>query len=213
MVIGCLCGLGVGMSLPDETTAGPLAGSDPEARIVRVLKQMYSQRDGMWNVSWEDGRLLRLLVEATGAKRVVEIGTSNGFSAIWFCLGLRSTGGHLITHEIDPYRVSLAKRNFKLAAVDELVTIVEGDAHETVGQLRGPIDILFLDADKQGYLDYLKKLLPLVRPGGLIIAHNTSDLGSQMQDYLKAVTTDPQLETVFVHKDAHGMSLTLKKRR
>ncbi len=58
-----------------------------------------------------------------------------------------------------------------------------------------------------------KKLLPLVRPGGLILAHNTTDLASEMQDYLKAITTDPNLETIFLHKEAGGISVTLKKRR
>ncbi len=63
-------------------------------------------------------------------------------------------------------------RTSRQAGVADLVTIIEGDAHETVSQHSEPIDILFLDADKEGYVDYLNKLLPLVKPGGLIIAHN-----------------------------------------
>ena len=99
--------------------------------ILAVLENMASDQSwGMKNVSREDGRLLRLLTETTDAKRVVEIGTSNGYSAIWFCLALRTTGGRLITHEIDPEKVALARDNFKRAGVEELVTIVEGDAHQ-----------------------------------------------------------------------------------
>ena len=80
-------------------------------------------------------------------------------------LALRTTGGHLFTHEIDPERAKIAQENFKKAGVDDLITIVVGDAHETVKQHKEPIDILFLDADKEGYIDYLDKLVPLIRPG------------------------------------------------
>jgi len=183
-----------------------------ETKILSILEDMSKNRNyAMWNITQEEGRLLWILTAATGAKHVIEIGTSNGYSALWFCLALRTTGGKLTTHEIDPYRISLAREHFKNAGVSPLVTIVDGDAHKTVTQLKEPIDILFIDADKAGYFDYLKKLLPLVRPGGLILAHNTTDLASEMQDYLKAITTDPSLETVFLHKDAGGISVTLKK--
>jgi caffeoyl-CoA O-methyltransferase len=194
-----------------DESQGP---AETQAKIVSVLQEMSkSERSAMWNVTPEDGRLLRVLTEAAGAKNVVEIGTSNGYSALWFCLALRATGGKLTTHEIDARRVALARENFERAGVSDIVTLVEGDAHQTVTRLKEPIDILFLDADKAGYLDYLNKLLPLVRPGGLILAHNTSDLGSMMQDYLKAVTTNPDLETIFLHEEEMGIGVTLKKRR
>ena len=76
-----------------------------------------------------------------------------------------------------------------------------------------PVDILYIDADKTGYLDYIKKILPLIRPGGLILAHNTTDKASQMQDFLKAVTENSEHETIFLHKQPSGLSVTLKKRR
>ena len=84
-----------------------------------------------------------------------------------------------------------------------------GDAHETVKNIKEPIDVLFIDADKPGYVDYLQKLLPLVRPGGLILGHNVD--GSRMQDYIEAITTDANLETVF-QGQGQGLSITLKKR-
>ena len=191
----------------------PVPKTEAEKKILGVLKDMYeNQGRGMQNVSPEDGRLLRVLTEAVGAKHVVEVGTSNGYSAVWFCLALRSTGGKLTTHEIDARRAAMARENFKRAGVDKIVTLVEGDAHKEVPKLKGPIDIVFLDADKEGYIDYLKKLLPLVRPGGLILAHNTSGQGRSMQGYLKAVTTDKDLETIFLHAHAAGIGVTLKKR-
>jgi caffeoyl-CoA O-methyltransferase len=184
-----------------------------ETRILNVLEEMlHDQYSAMLSVPPEDGKVLRLLTEATGARHVVEIGTSNGYASLWFCLALRNTGGRLTTFEIDARRAALARENFKRAGVDKLVTIIEGNAHEKVKMLKGPIDIVFLDADKDGYLDYLDKLLPLVRPAGLILAHDTTDAGSLMQDYLKAVTTNPELETIFLHKQTTGIGVTLKKR-
>lgn len=192
----------------------PLASSEQEKRILNVLEEMcHDKYSEMLSVPPEDGRVLRLLAEATGARHIVEIGTSNGYASIWFCLALRTTGGKLTTFEIDARRASLARENFKRAGVDKIVTLVEGDAHEKVTMLKEPIDIAFIDADKDGYLDYLEKLLPLVRPGGLILAHNTTDVGSQMQDYLKAITTNPELETIFLHEQTTGIGVTLKKRR
>lgn len=185
-----------------------------ETRILNVLEEMlHDQNSAMLSVPPEDGRVLRLLTEATGARHVVEIGTSNGYASLWFCLALRTTGGKLTTFEIDAKRASLARANFKRAGVDKFVTVIVGDAHEKVTMFKEPIDIVFIDADKNGYLDYLNKLLPLVRPGGLIIAHNTTDVASQMQDYLEAVTTNPKLETIFLHEQATGIGVTLKKRQ
>ncbi len=192
--------------------SGPLAKSDEERKILAVLDDIYeNQRRGMMNVPPEDGRLLRVLAEAINAKHVVEIGTSNGYSGIWLCLALRKTGGTLTTHEIDAGRANLARENFKRAGVDHLITLVEGDAHETVKKITKPIDLLFLDADKPGYPDYLKKLLPLVRPGGLIVGHNMRRPAPDPA-YIEAITTNPDLETLFLNMDAAGVGLTLKKR-
>jgi caffeoyl-CoA O-methyltransferase len=201
-----------GMSSSEESA--PLAKTEVEKKILSILDDVdRNQRGGMMNVPITDGRLLRLLTEAIGAKHVVEIGTSNGYSGNWLCLALRTTGGKLTTYEIDERRASLARENFKRAGVDKLVTLVEGDAHNEVTKLKEPIDLLFIDADKEGYTDYLKKLLPLVRPGGLIVAHNISIRGGRagIADYVKAVTTNPDLETVFYEQGA-GVSVTLKKR-
>jgi len=190
----------------------PAGSSTSEKQILSVLEQMdREQRAGSMAVPERDGRLLRLLAESTGARHVVELGTSFGYSGIWWCLALQTTGGKLTTFEIDPKRAARARENFKRAGVESLVTIVEGDAHEEVGKLKEPIDILFLDADKSGYLDYLRKLLPLVRPGGLIVAHNMTP---EMADpaFVKAITTDPALETLFVDLGRGGVGVTLKKR-
>jgi caffeoyl-CoA O-methyltransferase len=184
----------------------PVPMNEQEQKILSVLEDMNrNQSAGMMNVPTVDGRILRLLTESTNAKHVVEIGTSNGYSGIWFCLALRTTGGKLTTHEINEGRASLARENFKRAGVDNLVTLVMGDAHQTVTRIKEPIDILFIDADKEGYTDYLNKLLPLVRPGGLILSHNIDSTG---RDYIEAITTNPILETI----QTAGVTVTMKKR-
>jgi len=184
----------------------PVAKDEAEQKILSVLDEMYKQR-GM-QVPVEDGRLLRMLTETIGAKRVVEIGTYRGYSAIWLCLALRTTGGKLTTFEHNAKVAAVARENFKRAGVDQLVTVVVGDAHEEVTKLEGPIDVLFIDADKAGYVDYLNKLLPLVRPGGLILAHNVPGTAP---DYVEAVTTNSDLDTVF-YRQGNGVGMTLKKR-
>jgi len=176
----------------------PIPKTEEEKKILSVLEDLEENRGQFQNVPPRDGRLLRLLTESTGAKHVVEIGTSNGYSGIWFCLALRNTGGKLTTYEIDSNRASLARENFKRAEVDQIVTLVEGDAHKEVTKLKEQIDILFLDADKSGYIDYLNKLLPQVRPGGLILAHNINPRQADPK-YIKAITTNPDLETIFLH--------------
>jgi len=188
-----------------------LPKTDGEMRILTVIEDLAEVRREFQNVPPEDGRLLRLLVEAANAQNVVEIGTSNGYSGLWFCIALRATGGKLTTFDIDPGRISIARANFSLAGVEDMVTIIEGDAHEEVIKLTEPIDVLFLDADKPGYLDYLKKLLPLVRPGGLVLAHNMTP---RMADprFVEAITVNPTLETLFLHMDGAGMAVSLKKR-
>jgi predicted O-methyltransferase YrrM len=188
----------------------PLAKDDGEKKILGVLDEMSK---GRWylNVTTREGRFLRQVTEAVGAKRVVEIGTSSGYSTLWLALGVRGTGGRVITHDMDPKVLQTARENFKKAGVEELIAVVEGDAHETVKKLEGPIDLLFLDADKKGYLDYLEKLLPLVRPGGLILGH---DMNGSMPDprFIEAISTNPNLDSSFILMETYGISFTVKKR-
>jgi caffeoyl-CoA O-methyltransferase len=184
-----------------------LAKTEVEKRILMVLEEMVKSQRTYLSVPLQDGKALRLLTEAGAAKNVVEIGTSTGYSGLWFCLALQGTGGHLYTFEIDHGRATIAREHFKQAGVEKMVTVVEGDAHQEVAKLKLTIDVAFIDADKGGYVDYLNKLLPLMRPGGLILAHNVE----MVPNYVKAVTTNADLESIF-YMEGNGLSVTLKKR-
>jgi predicted O-methyltransferase YrrM len=195
---------------PASLELSPLAKTEAENRILKVINEIKKGPD-MEEADIDLGRLLRILVESVNAKHVVEIGTSRGYSSLWICLGLLTTNGKLTTHEIDPQRVVLAKEIFQRAGVENMVTVVEGDAHKRINGLTEPIDILFIDAEKSGYADYLEKLLPLVRPGGLILADNAHKPG-HFPEFIEAITTNPDLETVGLNMYTSGISLSLKKR-
>jgi caffeoyl-CoA O-methyltransferase len=188
----------------------PLAGSAEERRILAVLEEVYRSHRYL-SVPEEDGRLLRILAESIGAKHVVELGTSTGYSGLWLLLALSKTGGRLTTYEIDRGRHETARVNFDKAGVLKQARLVLGDAHVEASKLTEPIDLLFIDADKEGYFDYLQKLGPLVRPGGLIAAHNMASPPPDPR-YVAAVTTHAAYETVFLNMHEAGIGVTLKKR-
>jgi predicted O-methyltransferase YrrM len=187
----------------------PVGQTGQEKKILSVIEEMRAAGKTYLSVPIADGKMLRLLAESTGAKTVAEIGTSTGYSGLWFLLALHKTGGRLITFEYDAGRAATARKHFDQAGVGQLATVIQGDAHENVKQLKGPVDIAFIDADKEGYVDYLKKVLPLIRPGGLILAHNVGMAG--VDKYLDEVRANPALDTL-LYMDGGGLAITLKKR-
>lgn len=204
-----IAGLGLVASAAGSTVKSPpLPHSDAEKRVLALLEDIDKNSKTSQDVPMEDGRMIRLLAETSGAKSVVEIGTSFGCSCLWLAMALQSTGGRLTTFEIDPRRAAMARERFTRAGVEQSVTLVVGDAHREVARLKGPLDLAFIDADKDGYPDYLEQLLPLMRPGGLLLAH---DIDSA-EDYVKAVSGNPELETVY-YMDGQGLGITLRKLR
>ncbi len=182
----------------------------PEARARARLVWMREHQTGMWNVDPNEGAFLRDLVIKVKAKCALEIGTSNGYSGIWIALGLRETGGHLLTLEIDEGRAKLAQENFRAAGVEFLVPLKLGDALKEIPKLQGPFDFVFIDAWKRDYLRYLEMVLPLVPPGGVIVAHNVTDLRAELEDFIQAVKTNPQLKTTFENPGPGGFSVSTK---
>ncbi|HOX07364.1 MAG TPA: O-methyltransferase [Planctomycetota bacterium] len=125
------------------------------------------------NVSPSEGRLLELLARAVGARRVLEIGTLGGYSAAWLARALPADG-KLVSLEIDAHHAEVARESLRRAGLSALVEVRLGPAAESLARMGAdePFDLVFIDADKDGYEGYLKQVLPLVRPGGLILADN-----------------------------------------
>jgi len=158
----------------------------------------------------EEGQLLQFLVTLVGARRVLELGTLAGYSAIWLARGLPA-GGKLITLEMNPQHAALSREHFRLAGVDDRIEVIEGEAQHSLAQLThtDPFDMVFIDADKEGYPDYLAWAVDHVRPGGLITAHNAfrngqlvenpPDEGTQaMRSFLETIARHPRLAATII---------------
>lgn len=170
-----------------------------EEKIEPLLRELEAQRWRFQNVPRTDGQFLNMLVKIARARRVLEVGTSNGYSAIWLCLALEETNGHLTTIEIDSERLKLAKENLKRAGLDHRVTFLEGDAHKIVPTLKGQFDFVFLDADKGREHDYFGYLYPKkLVPGAIIAVHNAIRARRAMQRYLDMISAHPEFDTVVV---------------
>jgi predicted O-methyltransferase YrrM len=190
-----------------RTTA---AQGGADARALERLKWMRQNEGDLWNVNSDEGAFLRDLAIRVHAKEGLEIGTSNGYSSIWIGMGLRKQGGHLLTLEIDQGRAKLAQANFRAAGLDSVVTLKLGDALREVPKLRGPYDFVFIDAWKQDYVKYLDMVIPMVRPGGVIVAHNVTNLKEELTDFIRAVQTNPQLKTAIENPGPGGFSVSYK---
>jgi caffeoyl-CoA O-methyltransferase len=123
-----------------------------------------------------EGRFLELLVFGTGARRVLEIGTYSGYSAISMAAGLPD-GGHIDTCEIDEQHAEVARRYIERAGLADRITVHLGPGAETVERLDGPWDFVFVDADKTGYDSYYETVLPKLAPRGLIAFDNMLQSG------------------------------------
>jgi predicted O-methyltransferase YrrM len=177
-----------------------------------VLDGIRAVDQGQLAVSEEDGRFLRVLVASTGAKRVLEIGAASGYSAIWMGLGLRQTGGRLTTIEYDPVRAKEAADNIQRAGLQDVVTVVAGDAFKAIPALDGTFDLVFLDAWKPDYKKFFDLVFPRVNAGGLFLAHNVINKKSEMPDFLAAIHAHPAAYTTTVSPGHEGISMTYKKR-
>jgi predicted O-methyltransferase YrrM len=166
-------------------------GQDNDAQITERPKRML-------NITSDTGRLLWILVRLAHAKRILEVGTSNGFSTIWLADAARATGGRVTTLEVNPDKVVMARKNLVQAGVADLVDIREGRAAETLAALSGPFDVAFLDADRPSYATYLELVVPKLSVPGLLVADNVTSHRIELEDYLTRVKSDPRLFSVTV---------------
>ena len=191
------------------TGAQTPAASSPN--IPKILADIKARDTGQLAVSEEDGRFLRVLIATSKAKRALEIGGASGYSAIWIGMGLRDTGGTLVTMEYDPVRAKELAENVKRAGLSDVVTVVSGDAFQHLPSLQGSFDFVFLDAWKKDYKRFLDLMLPRMNKGGLFVAHNVVNKRSEMGDFLDAIWKNPALWTTIVSPSNEGMSVSVKR--
>ena len=184
----------------DPVLAAALAASD-EAGLPAIA------------VSPLQGRLLELLARATGARRILEVGTLGGYSAICLARGL-AEGGRVVTAELEPHHAAVARANLERAVLAERVEIRVGPAAETLSALAregaDPFDLVFIDADKTGYAQYFELALDLVRGGSLIVADNvvrdgevadaasTNEAVRGVRRFLERVAREPRVEATAI---------------
>ena len=176
-----------------------------------LLKQIKAADKDQLAVSEEDGRFLRLLVVTRGAKRALEIGAASGYSAIWMGLGMRETGGRLVTIEYDKARAAQAAANIKKAGLSDVVQVIAGDAFAEIPKVAGTFDFVFCDAWKRDYQKFFAMVFPRMDKGGLFLGHNVINKRDEMPDFLKTIHTNPAVLTSIVSPSGEGMSITLKR--
>jgi len=182
-----------------------------DRELEALLAELERTADDFWNISRDNARFLSLLVKTSGTRRILEVGTSNGYSTLWFARALvEAGGGEVVAIEYDAGRAALARENFRRAGLDALITLREGDALQIIPTLAGPFDFVFLDAEKGQYADYLRLALPLLRPGGLVVGDDTVSLRDQMAEYVDLAFRHPELESVDVPID-DGIILSYKR--
>lgn len=210
----------------DEYTEGVLNRPDPV--LEAAIRASATAGLPAIAVSPSQGKLLALLVQALGARRVLEIGTLGGYSAIWMGRAL-PPDGHLLTLELDPAHAAVATANLARAGLADVATVRVGPANDSLRELANnggePFDLVFIDADKTGYPEYLELVLPLVRKGSLIIADNVVRKGSvadaestdpsdrAIRRYLELVAAHPRLSATVLQtvgvKGYDGLAIAL----
>jgi predicted O-methyltransferase YrrM len=196
------------------TLAAPVAQQRPSGtltpQIEAILKKIKSADKGQLAVSEEDGRFLRVLIAARGAKSILEIGAASGYSGIWLGLGARESGGRVVAIEYDPQRAKEAAANIRLAGLTDVVQVVHGDAFKEIPKLPGTFDFVFLDAWKPDYKKFFDMVYPRLTPGGVFTAHNVVNKKNEMAPFLDTVHNHSGLFTTIVSPSGEGISISYK---
>jgi len=164
-----------------------------------------------------EGRFLEFLVRLRGAQRVLELGTFTGYSSLSMARGL-PVGGRVITCDVNPETTAIARRYAEEAGLADRIEFRLGPGVETIAQLEGPFDLVFIDADKPGYRDYYEAVLPKLADRGLIVADNAlrdghvldEDADEPMKDFNDHVLNDPRVDCVLLTV-RDGMLLVMKR--
>ncbi len=192
--------------------------------ISRLSRQSNRERSGrvkvapdqeMLAITADTGIFFSVLLKAIKARYILEVGTSAGFSTLWFADAIgKNHNTKIITIEMNPQKVERALKNFKEAGVDKIIEIKQGIALELLHKLKGKFDFVFLDADKENIIEYFDIVLPMVRIGGIIAVDNMlyPDHSLRvMRKYARHVHTKPNVQSVTV-PIGMGEEITIKLR-
>ena len=171
-------------------------------------------------VSKNIGMFYNILLKSINAKNILEIGMSVGYSGLWFADAVMSNkqlDGQIITIDREKFKIDRARRNFEEAGVDSLIKIREGEARKILQEIKAEFkenyfDFIFIDADKESYIEYFDLCLPLVRKGGIIGADNIlfpERFNKMMADYLSHVRSKSNVQSVTIPID-NGEEVTIK---
>ena len=154
--------------------------------------------DRMYTLHPDTSQLLYIMIQASGCKRIVELGVAHGYSTIWLAHAARITGGRVTSLEINPGALDIARKNLDEAGLADYVDFILGDARETLKSLEGPIDFILMDCWEWLYVDCLEVAAPLLRPGGLLVADNVTAGDPGVAEYQEALRSHPLMQTVTV---------------
>jgi len=170
-------------------------------------------------ISKNIGTFYNIMLKSIHAKKILEIGMSVGYSGLWFADAIMSNtqDGQIITIDREQFKINSATRNFEEAGVSSLIKIREGEARKILHEIKEEFgenyfDFIFIDADKESYIEYFDLCLPLVRKGGIIAADNIlfpERFNEMMADYLSHVRSNPNVQSVTVPID-NGEEVTIK---
>ncbi len=167
--------------------------------------------DRLRNLEPDTARLLAVLVRATGARRLLELGTSNGFSTLWLADAARSIEGRVVSVDIDPARTAQALENLTAVKLDEVVELRSEDASRTLKDSAvAAWDLVFLDAERPAYVGYWPDLVRVLTPGGLLVVDNVISHSDQVRDFRQLVEKDPRVSEALVPTGA-GALLIVKE--
>jgi predicted O-methyltransferase YrrM len=153
----------------------------------------------MLNITRDTGEFLAVLVRATGARRVLEIGTSNGYSTLWLADCARAIGGQVTTIERSEHKVGLAAKNFARSGLTAFIKLVHDDAGQVLGHTAdGAFDFVFLDSERSEYVGWWPDLKRVLRPGGLLVADNATSHVAEMAPFVAIVRAGPGFTTSLV---------------
>ncbi|HDS1549662.1 MULTISPECIES: O-methyltransferase [Stenotrophomonas] len=153
----------------------------------------------MLNITPDTGEFLSVLVRFGTARRVLEIGTSNGYSTLWLAEAAAAIDGHVTTLEFAEDKVAMARSTFARSGLAAHITLVHGDAGQWLaGAAEGSIDLLFLDSDRGQYAGWWPQLRRVLRPGGLLVVDNATSHAEEMEPLCLLLDADPDFSTSVV---------------